>query len=32
MIAFGQAGQGDKVPRHSLEDMKRHYHDLNPTG
>ena len=32
MIAFGQAGQGDKVPKHSLEDMKRRYHDLNPAG
>jgi fructose-bisphosphate aldolase class II len=32
MIAFGQAGQGDKVPRQTLEDMKRHYHDMNPAG
>jgi fructose-bisphosphate aldolase class II len=32
MIAFGQAGQADKVPTHSLEDMKRRYHDMNPAG
>ena len=32
MIAFGQAGQGDKVPRQSLEDMRSRYHDMNPAG
>jgi fructose-bisphosphate aldolase class II len=28
MIAFGQAGQADKVPALTLEDMKRRYHDM----
>ena len=32
MIAFGQAGQGDKVPRQTLEDMRRRYHDMKPAG
>lgn len=32
MIAFGQAGQADKVPRRSLEDMRTRYHDLKPAG
>lgn len=28
MIAFGQAGHADGVPKRTLEDMKRRYHDL----
>jgi fructose-bisphosphate aldolase class II len=32
MIAFGQAGHGDKVPRHSLEDLRRRYHDMKTVG
>jgi len=32
MIAFGQAGHGDKVPRHSLEDLRGRYHDMKTAG
>jgi fructose-bisphosphate aldolase class II len=32
MIAFGQAGHADKVPRQTLEDQRRRYHDLKPAG
>ena len=32
MIAFGQAGWADKVPRQSLDEMRSRYHDLNPAG
>ena len=28
MIQFGQAGNADKVPKLTLEDMKRRYHDM----
>ncbi|HKI82994.1 MAG TPA: class II fructose-bisphosphate aldolase [Candidatus Krumholzibacteria bacterium] len=28
MIAFGQAGNADKVPALTLDDMKRRYHDM----
>jgi fructose-bisphosphate aldolase, class II len=28
MIQFGQAGHADKVPRLTLDDMKRRYHDM----
>jgi len=30
MIAFGQAGHASKVPRVSLEEMGRRYHDMAP--
>jgi fructose-bisphosphate aldolase class II len=32
MIAFGQAGNADKVPRHTLDDMRTRYHDMNPAS
>lgn len=32
MIAFGQAGNADRVPKRTLEDMRAHYHDLKPAG
>jgi fructose-bisphosphate aldolase class II len=28
MLAFGQAGQADRVPKRTLEDMRRHYTDM----